>query len=207
MRAAALIATSGSLDWLCFPQFDSPSGFAAILDDERGGRFLICPSGEYRSKQLYLPDSNVLVTRFFSDTGVAEITDYMPVGAVAEQYGRRCVVRHVTGVRGRMAMRMRCAPAFDFARMRHRAEAGEGGVWFRSPQFDLALGSDVPVQVDGDAAVSDFVLDSGDEVTFVLGHSDPLNGSLRCPPEREHDLLMGAVEYWHRWLAKSTYRG
>ena len=82
MRTAALIGTNGSLDWLCFPYFDSPSVFAAILDDHEGGRFAIEPTVEgFRCKQLYWPDSNVLVTRFQSDSGVAEVTDYMPVGA------------------------------------------------------------------------------------------------------------------------------
>jgi GH15 family glucan-1,4-alpha-glucosidase len=106
MRTAALVGTNGSIDWLCFPHFDSPSIFAAILDDERGGRFVISPTTpDHRVKQVYRPDSNVLVTRFFSDSGVAEVTDYMAVGAASERYGRRCVIRHVRGIRGSMSLR------------------------------------------------------------------------------------------------------
>ena len=72
----------GSIDWLCLPHHDSPSVFAAILDDEKGGRFKISPVGdEVTAKQLYWPDTNVLVTRFFTPDGVGEITDYMPIGA------------------------------------------------------------------------------------------------------------------------------
>ena len=71
MRTAALVGTNGSIDWLCFPHFDSPSVFAAILDDDKGGRFAISPTIEgFRTKQLYWPDSNVLVTRFLSETGI-----------------------------------------------------------------------------------------------------------------------------------------
>ena len=89
MRTAALVSSTGSIDWLCFPHFDSPSVFATLLDADQGGRFVISPIGEgYRSKQLYWPDSNVMVTRFLSDSGVAEVIDYMPVGGMAKQYGR-----------------------------------------------------------------------------------------------------------------------
>src|SRR5262245_13953763 len=103
MRTAALVGTNGTIDWLCFPHFDSPSVFAAMLDDENGGGFVISPTDdEFRAKQLYFPDTNVLVTRFLVDSGVAEVSDYMPVGPVAGQYRRRCVVRHVRGVRGRV---------------------------------------------------------------------------------------------------------
>ena len=208
MRTAALVGSTGSLDWLCFPHFDSPSVFAALLDDDRGGRFVIAPIGDgYRSKQLYWPDTNVLVTRFLSDSGVAEVTDYMPVEAVAERYGRRGVVRQVRSIRGTMVLRMVCSPAFDFARVEHRAEPAEGGVWFRSPLMDLALGSDVPVRIEGGDAVAEFTLAEGDEASFVLGEADPDGGDLRCPPERQHDMLRGTVYYWHRWLSKCTYRG
>ena len=159
MRTAALVGTSGSIDWLCFPHFDSPSVFAAILDDGNGGRFVIAPiDEEFRSKQLYFPDSNVLVTRSLVDSGVAEVADFMPVGPTAEGYGRRCVVRHVRSIRGTVTLRMRCAPAFDFSRLPHRAEVAQGGVWFRSSLVDLALGCDVPVTIDARAAVADFSL-------------------------------------------------
>ena len=199
MRTAALVGMNGSIDWLCFPHFDSPSVFAAILDDENGGRFVIAPARRRASaKQLYWPDSNVLVTRFLSGSGVAEVADYMPVGVAAERYGRRCVIRHVRGIRGTMSLRMRCAPAFDFARVAHRAEAAEGGVWFRSPLFDLALGCEVPSRIDGDAAVADFT-----PCTRVRRRRSCLasptrnSADLGFAPRLQHDLLTATVDYWH----------
>ena len=81
LRTAALVGMDGSIDWLCLPHFDSPSVFAAILDDQKGGRFRIAPAGEdFRRKQFYWPDTAVLVTRFLHDDGVGEVEDYMPVG-------------------------------------------------------------------------------------------------------------------------------
>jgi GH15 family glucan-1,4-alpha-glucosidase len=208
MRTAALVGSNGSIDWLCFPQFDSFSVFAAILDGKRGGRFVISPTDEgFRSKQLYFPDTNVLVTRFLGDSGVAEVTDYMPVGPAAEQYGRRCVVRHVRGIRGTVNLRMRCAPAFDFSRQSHQTEAAEGGVWFRSPSLDLALGCEVPVRIDDGDAVADFALREGEGTSFVFGEADPNSEDLRCPSDRQIDLLTATIDYWHRWLSKCTYRG
>jgi GH15 family glucan-1,4-alpha-glucosidase len=208
MRTAALIGSDGSVDWLCFPFFDSPSVFAAILDDDNGGTFAIAPTVDgFRSKQLYWPDSNVLVTRFLSRLGVAEITDYMPVGIEADTYGRRCLVRRVACIRGAMSFHMRCTPAFDYARAEHQVEPTEGGVWFRSPSLDLALGSDVPLSVEGGSVSAEFTLMQGQEVTFVLGDADPTVADLRCPGDRQRDLLASTVDYWHRWLSRCTYRG
>jgi GH15 family glucan-1,4-alpha-glucosidase len=83
MHTAALVGRDGSVDWLCMPDFDSPSVFAAILDDGKGGRFRIAPACSMERvtcRQIYLPDTNVLVTRFLLDEGVVEVIDYMPVG-------------------------------------------------------------------------------------------------------------------------------
>src|SRR6476660_6617980 len=84
LRTAALVGLDGSIDWLCLPRFDSPSVFAAILDDQKGGRFRIAPACDrVRHKQFYWPDTAILVTRFLHDDGVGEVEDYMPVGGAA----------------------------------------------------------------------------------------------------------------------------
>ena len=83
MRSVALVGKDGSIDWCCLPRFDSPSLFAALLDDQKGGRFCLQPVCECGVKQMYLPDTNVLVTRFMGDEGLAEVTDFMPIGREA----------------------------------------------------------------------------------------------------------------------------
>src|SRR5580700_2730048 len=106
MRTVALVGADGSIDWLCFPRFDSPSVFAAILDDEKGGRFAIAPRDAGAVKQFYWPDTNVLVTRFLSERGVAEIEDFMPAGGEVDPRLRDELVRRVRCVRGAVALRM-----------------------------------------------------------------------------------------------------
>jgi GH15 family glucan-1,4-alpha-glucosidase len=114
MRTVALVGKHGSIDWYCFPYFDSPSVFGAILDDAKGGRFQICPvADEVATKQLYWPETNVLITRFLSVDGVGEIEDFMPVGLAPEEGGRDQLVRRVRVVRGTVRFRMVCHPAFD----------------------------------------------------------------------------------------------
>ena len=90
MHSVALVGTNGSIDWLCWPRFDSPSVFAAILDDKKGGSFRIAPTdADVTCKQFYWPGTNVLVTRFLGREGATELTDFMPVGAAAAQLGCR----------------------------------------------------------------------------------------------------------------------
>lgn len=144
LRTAALIGKNGSLDWLCLPHFDSPSVFGAVLDDAKGGHFDIKPTGEgVNTKQLYWPDTNVLVTRFLSPAGVAELIDFMPVG------DEQRLVRRVHCVRGQLEFGAHCLPAFDYARDPHTVRlVGEGAV-FRTDTFSLALATNVPLSEQG----------------------------------------------------------
>ena len=125
LHTAALVGTDGRVDWLCLPAFDSPSVFCSILDDEKGGYFELKPESYGRSQQLYLPDTNVLLTRFLSPEGVAEILDFMPV-----HHGdgvRHRLVRNVRAVRGRVTLNVECLPAFDYARRSLSLVEEEGG--------------------------------------------------------------------------------
>ncbi len=121
MHTVALVGMDGSIDWLCYPYFDSPSVFAAILDDEKGGRFKISPSVSdgVTYKQFYWPDTNVLVTRFLSPDGVGEIVDFIPINAANKKRWNRLLIRRVSVLRGTMPFRMECFPAFNYARDRH----------------------------------------------------------------------------------------
>src|ERR1044071_9776110 len=120
LNTAALVGADGSIDFMCFPQFDSPTIFAALLDDQKGGRFKLAPLAEkVRLKQTYMPDSNILLTRFLAPEGVAEVSDFMPI----EQLGHaHDLVRRAKVVRGQMRFRMLCEPRFDYARASHRVE-------------------------------------------------------------------------------------
>ena len=207
MRTAALVGIDGSIDWLCLPHFDSPSVFAAILDDRMGGRFRIGPaSADFRHKQFYWPDTNVLITRFLHDDGVGEVEDYMPVGgagAVPDE-----LIRRVRVVRGTITFHLECRPAFDYARAAHQMQIDAHGARFDGPNLSLALAAPVPLQSDGSGVVADFTLKQGEKAAFVLRRLGPDDPSRRCPGADEaEDLFRATVAYWRRWLSKCTYTG
>jgi hypothetical protein len=161
LHTVALVGMDASIDYLCLPEFDSPSVFAALLDAERGGRFQIAPTLHRAArKQLYLPDTNVLLTRFLDAEGVAEVSDFMPV----EDAGRaHNLVRRAKTVRGEVCFRMRCDPRFDYARATHKAEKrSDTEVLFvgRSGEGELALRllSSVPMRLENGAALAEFTL-------------------------------------------------
>ena len=109
MKSIALVGANGSIDFLCYPDFDSPSVFAAMLDEQQGGRFQIEPQlTNTRVRQLYLPETNILMTRFLAEEGVAELTDYMPIEKNGDQPNE--IVRIVSVIRGNVRFKMRCQP-------------------------------------------------------------------------------------------------
>jgi GH15 family glucan-1,4-alpha-glucosidase len=128
MRTAALVGMNGSVDWYCPPNFDSPSVFGAILDDEEGGRFQIIPvSDKLKSKQFYWPSTNILVTRFLHEDGIAELEDFMPVGFSADSPGYRHLYRRIRCVRGSVRISVICRPAFDYGRATHAVRINSQG--------------------------------------------------------------------------------
>ena len=208
MHSAALVGTDGSIDWLCFPHFDSPSVFAAILDDEKGGRFKIAPFAEGAArKQLYWPDTNVLITRFFSVDGVGEIIDYMPVGIRENGDGHHQVIRRVRVVRGEMSFGMECSPAFDYAREGHETEISSEGACFRSSGLGLGLATQIPLEETDGAAVAEFSLGQGETAVFVLREIEDGGCGVAFSEEEEAELFRQTVEDWRRWLSKCTYTG
>ncbi|HSP18372.1 MAG TPA: glycoside hydrolase family 15 protein, partial [Myxococcaceae bacterium] len=206
LHTAALVSTDGDIDWLCLPRFDSPSVFASILDDERGGRFTVRCTGATRVKQMYLPDSNVLVTRFLGEHFVGEVVDFMvPREQGSVRKGASQLVRLVRAVRGRVDVAIRCAPAFDYARARTEVDIVEGsGAFFFSPMAQLVLRATVPLVADGAAAVASPELEEGESLALALsrwGSPHPLEmGEVQ-------DLLAGTLQYWQRWIRQSRYRG
>jgi GH15 family glucan-1,4-alpha-glucosidase len=207
MRTAALVGMNGSIDWLCMPSFDSPSVFAAILDDQKGGRFRIAPDcDDLRHKQFYWPDTAILVTRFLHADGVGELEDYMPVssaGAAPDE-----LIRRVRVVRGKLPFRLECHPAFDYARAGHELHLDAHGAHFDSPQLSLALASPMPLRANSDGVAADFTLKEGEKATFVLRLLKRDDQRKPCPGDDEaEELFRETVAFWRRWLANCTYRG
>jgi GH15 family glucan-1,4-alpha-glucosidase len=210
MHSVALVGMDGAIDWCCLPDFDSPSVFAAILDDQKGGTFCIQAIEEGSRKQMYLPDTNILVTRFLSQEGVGEVTDFMPIEEPTT--GRRAmlheIVRIVRCVRGEVRFRLFCKPAFDFAQMPHEVYLDPRGAIFEGSTIRFALLSPIPLERRGGAAVAEFTLRAHESATFILSHVEQeFHGEIldgRLIGER---ALAETTLFWNRWIGKCRYQG
>ncbi|MEO1020139.1 MAG: glycoside hydrolase family 15 protein, partial [Pseudomonadota bacterium] len=211
LRTVALVSTTGSIDWLCLPRFDSPAVFGAILDDQKGGSCRIWPDNEEDTtfRQSYWPDSNVLVTRFFTDSGAIEMIDFMPIHHEQQALGDcRQLIRLLTATRGTMELRLHCQPAFNFARDSYDAHEADGGVIFCSPNLTLGLSSSVPLEVAEGIVSARFTLTEGDTAAFVIHELPDADAPLDTPDVAAANAQFRAtVDYWRRWLAQSQYRG
>ncbi|MEM7553073.1 MAG: glycoside hydrolase family 15 protein [Cyanobacteria bacterium P01_A01_bin.84] len=226
MYTTALVGLNGSIDWFCFPNHDSPSIFAAILDENKGGYFKIAPKvNDVTHKQFYFPETNVLVTRFLAECGVGEIIDFMPVGLSEKERGYHWLVRQVSAVRCSMKFRMQCYPAFNYARDRPDIKLVENGVYFKSANLTLALSTELPLKEDEMGVMAEFTLKAGETAVFVLrsietnldnssdkdlgkgssGKSSDITLSLL--PNETEDLFEHTVKYWRTWISQCNYRG
>ncbi|MGA8621156.1 MAG: trehalase-like domain-containing protein [Candidatus Sulfotelmatobacter sp.] len=207
MRSIALVGINGSIDFLCYPNFDSPTVFAALLDDEKGGCFQIQPQlKEKRVRQLYLPDTNILLTRVLAEEGVAELTDYMPIGTDGDQPNE--IIRTVAVIRGEVDFKMLCRPRFNYAMSGHTVKIEDRSAIF-SPASDacppMALYSTIPLQQQSQDAISNFSLRAGEKVTFVFGGVRPQGQQpeMEFVEQRFHET----ASFWKGWIAKSKYKG
>jgi GH15 family glucan-1,4-alpha-glucosidase len=206
LHTVALVGTDGTIDWYCPERFDSPSIFASILDAENGGHFRIAPvESEHTAKQLYFPDTNVLITRFLTPGGVGEVQDFMPIHR--DPHHRRRLVRRVICVRGQMHFRAECEPRFDYARAEHETVLTEHGAGFRSPALAMLLEANVPFQRTERGVVAAFTLSAGESCTFSLEQclQDDLPGPI--DEDAAAEAFERTVRYWRGWLARSGYRG
>jgi GH15 family glucan-1,4-alpha-glucosidase len=208
LHTVALVGTNGTVDWLCLPRFDSPSVFASILDAERGGSFTLAPrDARHQAKQLYFPDTNVLITRFLAPEGVGEVVDFMPVESVPAEVRRHRLVRRVSTVRGELRYRAGVHPAFDYGRAPHETRIVDGGVVFDAGAMRLALQAPMIFTLDEGGVVSEFRLAAGDTATFVLERLPPDEAPHTYSEEETGEALERTIEFWRRWLAHSRYRG
>jgi GH15 family glucan-1,4-alpha-glucosidase len=207
MRSIALVGMHGSIDFLCYPDFDSPTVFAALLDDKNGGCFQIEPQlTNMRIRQLYLPDTNTLLTRFLAEEGVAELTDFMPIEKDGKQPNE--IIRMVSVIRGNVQFEMHCLPRFNYGRSAHRAEISDRCAMFFPVDGvcpPMSLYSTVALERQSQDVKSRFSLRAGETATFVLGE-------LRSPenqPEMElaNKRFQQTSRFWKTWIAKSKYKG
>ena len=206
LQTAALVGLDGTIDFLCLPHFDSPSVFASLLDAGNGGCFAIAPDlDQPRHKQLYLPNTNLLLTRFLAPEGVVEISDFMPVHP-REHTSR--VVRRVKTVRGEVGYRVRCAPRFDYARAAHTAEPGERGIVFTGADGTvLRLSATVPLHVENGDVVCGLTLAAGQTATFIL---EQVTGNAEYPTDLDGyvpESFKATMNFWREWIGRSTYTG
>lgn len=210
LHTVALVGKDGSIDWCCFPHFDSPSLFGALLDDRQGGRFRIAPPDDGKRQQLYLPETNVLLTRFLHHDGVGEVTDFMPIEG--DEPGvhatRHQIIRMVKVVRGKIRFRLECHPAFNFGRDDHRVATLQAGAIFRSASLTIGLVSPVPLTTSQGGVEAEFVLEEGQQITFVLVQLESeTSESVLDVPQTAETALHETVAYWRNWLSQCRYIG
>lgn len=209
LHSVALVGMDGSIDFMCFPTFDSPTIFAALLDKDKGGRFKLAPVlNNANRRQMYLPDSNILLTRFLSEEGVAEISDFMPVDHRMDH--AHDLVRRVKVVRGEMKIRMLCEPKFDYGRAVHKVEKKKDEIYFISEGNDrtvLRLRFEVPVRIRNGAAIAEFTLRAGETAAFILEQVREGEESPCRAPHYVPESFKATLNFWRNWVARSTYRG
>ena len=207
MQSVALVGMNGSIDFLCYPDFDSPTVFAALLDDQKGGRFAIRPQlSKMRVRQLYLPDTNILLTRFLAEEGVAELTDFMPIDPKGGQPNE--IVRMVSVIRGNVGFKMSCQPRFNYAAGKHQVQISDNCATF-SPDDSrcppMSLYSNIPLKQESQDVTAEFSLKAGETTSFALGpaRAEGQQPEMGFVGER----FLETAQFWKSWIAKSRYKG
>jgi len=207
MQSIALVGMDGAIDFMCYPDFDSPTVFAALLDDKKGGRFEIRPHlANMHVRQLYLPETNILVTRFLAEEGVAELTDFMPIEGDGEQPNE--IVRTVSVIRGNLRFQMLCQPRFNYAAGKHRLQISDRCATFfpaESKCLPMSLYSTTALREDDEDVTGDFCLQAGARATFLLGGMRPAGEQ----PEIQllEQRFQQTSRFWKEWISQSDYKG
>jgi GH15 family glucan-1,4-alpha-glucosidase len=208
LHSVALVGTDGTIDWYCPERFDAPSVFGALLDKDKGGYYRISPAGDdWTSTQFYFPDTNVLVTRFLSPSGVAEVIGFMPIAETTTEEHRHRLVRRVLGIKGEMRFKIEVEPRFDYARARHQTHVDNQGAVFASDGLMLGLGSPIALERTADGVRGEFTLGANESASFVLEVLQGARDRATYSEEESRRLFVDTISFWNRWLAKSTYRG
>ena len=211
LHTAALVSTTGSIDWLCVPRFDSPACFAALLHDESAGHWRLAPDADdAKVERAYLDDTLILRTRWTTADGTVQVTDLMP-----PRTQEATLVRMVEGLSGRVAMTSLLRLRFDYGRVRPWVRASDGGSGKEgSRDLDgvagpdaVRLHADVPVHHDEDDAsmVSRFTVEAGQSVSFVMSYRQSFEPSR--PPMAAQHAFDTTRAFWSSWIRRCTYSG
>jgi GH15 family glucan-1,4-alpha-glucosidase len=206
LRTVALVGSNGTIDWYCCPSFDAPSVFGAILDADQGGSFELTADVAARTRQFYFPDTNVLITRFFTEDGIGEVQDFMPLADNGD-VDRHRLIRRVVCVRGAIPFRIRVAPRFGYGLAPHTVRRHDGLVVFESAELSLALTATMPLDCDAADAWAQFKLSEGQSAVFALDRVDDDVAPRECPHAQAQQQFAATVAFWRRWLSTSRYRG
>jgi len=202
LRTLALVARDGAIDFLCWPDLDSPSIFASLLDPEKGGAFELSPDiDDARRLQMYIPETNVLLTRWLGQHQSAEVVDLMPVPKTED--GVENLIRRVEVTRGEMTFSLRCWPRFDYARKVPEVTVDGGVSTFRCGDFTLRLSGPVTFEKEDGGVSATFSLKAGETADFVLDGND---GDV-WDKDAVSAAIADAIEYWQGWAKRSTYTG
>jgi GH15 family glucan-1,4-alpha-glucosidase len=205
------VSLSGSIDWFCYPHFDSPSLFCALLDDEKGGHFKITPeTDDFTNKQFYWPETNVLITRFLTPGGVGEIKDFMSLQNPHDKHNvhnHQRLYRIVRQVRGTLSFSMECFPAFNFARDTASCELTEHGAVFHSSSQNLYLSAGTRLEMHQRGCTARFSLSEGETVMFFL--QQECSACIAAQPHLNEadDEFHATISFWRNWISQCSYTG
>ena len=214
-HVAALVAKDGSIDWCCWPRFDSPAVFCRLLDARKGGFFQICPAADFDVERSYVDETNVLRAEFETSDGRARLTDFMPVERLTESHRGEDiapsyrVLRLVEGLAGEVEMRVAFRPTFDFARAETSVEICEGGAVAKGAGAALTLSCGCELKRDDSGAVvGAFTVKEGERLWFAIDYFTEAEGKDLSPSNAEADAeLKKTLGYWREWWHACRYEG
>ncbi|MCZ3366428.1 MULTISPECIES: glycoside hydrolase family 15 protein [Methanobacterium] len=204
LETCALIGSDGSIDWMCLPYLESPSIFAAILDNKRGGHFAIQPVSKFSSFQVYIKETNILQTTFNTPFGMVTITDFMPVNLYDGTKHHRTLYRKVKCIEGHIRLELSFKPRFNYAKDVPDFKLIEGGALCSFEDNELFLNTVVPLKIKEDEITSQFNMRKDMEIWFVLQYNQQDHYSPEYPPDYDkfNKKLDSLQKYWQNWTYK-----
>ena len=210
-QTAALVSREGSIDWCCWPRFDSPAVFCRLLDEQRGGFFQIAPEAPFRTRRTYDGPTNVLQTTFETDAGVLRLTDFMPApsGRDGQRRFPHRILRRAECASGRVDLRLAFRPTFDYAQTPASLEVKPPGAVALGRGEALTLACPLTLQVSGDKVAGRHTLSAGEGMWFVVTHSPPSAAAegWRFSVEDAARECGQTTAYWRNWSAQCRYQG